>query len=162
VNDGDWFYGDVAYAHSNKLITGTGENTFSPKTDLTRAMLVTILAREAGAPTGGENWYSAAVEWGVANGITDGTNMTGNVTREQVAAILYRYAKLKGRDVSKTAGLANYADAAEISEWAADAMSWANAAGILTGRTATDLAPDGTTTRAEAAAFLRRFKEMDS
>jgi hypothetical protein len=162
VKDNDWFYGDVAYAHSNKLITGTGENTFSPKTDLTRAMLVTILAREAGAPTGGENWYSTAVEWGVANGITDGTNMTGNVTREQVAAILYRYAKLKGRDVSKTAGLANYADAVEISEWAADAMSWANAAGILTGRTATDLAPDGTTTRAEAAAFLRRFKEMDS
>jgi hypothetical protein len=163
VKDNDWFYGDVAYAHSNKLIAGTGENTFSPKIELTRAMLVTILAREAGTPTGGgENWYSAAVEWGVANGITDGTNMTGNVTREQVAAILYRYAKLKGRDVSKTAGLADYADAAEISEWAAGAMSWANAAGILTGRTAMDLAPDGTTTRAEAAAFLRRFKEMSS
>jgi hypothetical protein len=86
--------------------------------------------------------------------------MTGDVTREQLAAILYRYAKLKGRDVSKAAALADYADAAEISEWAADAMSWANAAGILTGRTAAELAPGGTTTRAEAAAFLRRFKEM--
>jgi hypothetical protein len=161
VNDGDWFYGDVAYAHSNKLIAGTGENTFSPKTELTRAMLVTILAREAGAPTGGgENWYSAAVEWGVANGITDGANMTGDVTREQLAAILYRYAKLKGRDVSKAAALADYADAAEVSEWAADAISWANATGILTGRTATELAPGGITTRAEAAAFLRRFKEL--
>jgi hypothetical protein len=160
VQAGDWFYGDVAYAHSNKLIAGTGEDTFSPEADLTRAMLVTILAREAGAPTGGgETWYSAAVEWGVANGVTDGANMTGAVTREQLAVILYRYAKLKGRDVSETAVLTDYADAAEVSEWAADAMSWANAAGILTGRTAAELAPVGAVTRAEAAAFLRRFRE---
>ncbi|MDR1205910.1 MAG: S-layer homology domain-containing protein [Peptococcaceae bacterium] len=160
VQAGDWFYGDVAYAHSNKLIAGTGEDMFSPEADLTRAMLVTILAREAGAPTGGgETWYSAAVEWGVANGVTDGVNMTGAVTREQLAVILYRYAKLKGRGVSETAVLTDYADAAEVSEWAAGAMRWANAAGILTGRTAAELAPGAAVTRAEAAAFLRRFRE---
>jgi hypothetical protein len=99
------------------------------------------------------------VEWGVANGITDGANMTGDVTREQVAAILYRYAKLKQWLVDSdqwTVSLGTkFRDAAKVSEWAADAMSWANAAGILTGRAATELAPGNTITRAEAAAFVR-------
>jgi hypothetical protein len=156
----DWFYRAVRYSYANGLIAGTGENTFSPKTNLTRAMLLTILAREAGVPTGsGETWYSAAVEWGVANGITDGANMTADVTREQLVTILYRYARLKGRDVTQTATLAGYADAGAVSPWAAGAVSWANATGLLTGRAAGSLAPDGTATRAEAAAILQRFIE---
>jgi hypothetical protein len=86
--------------------------------------------------------------------------MTADVTREQTAAILYRCAKLKGRDVSgPTAVLTGYADAPAVSDWAAAAVSWANATGLLTGRAATELAPAGTTTRAEAAAILRRFIE---
>ncbi|MDR1204616.1 MAG: S-layer homology domain-containing protein, partial [Peptococcaceae bacterium] len=164
VNAGDWFYGAVAYAHANGLIAGTGDDTFSPQANLTRAMLVTILAREAGVDTdGGETWYSAAVEWGVANGITDGQNMTGDVTREQMAAILYRYAKLKQWTVDSsqyTVSLGTkFHDAGEVSGWALEAVSWANAAGILGGRSAMSLAPAGTATRAEAAAILQRFIE---
>ncbi|MDR1204025.1 MAG: S-layer homology domain-containing protein, partial [Peptococcaceae bacterium] len=156
----DWFYRAVRYSRSNGLISGTGENTFSPKTNLTRAMLVTILAREAGAVTSaGDTWYSGSVDWGVANGITDGANMTDDITREEFAVILCRYAKLRGRDVSQTADLAGYADAGEVSGWAVEAVGWANATGLLSGRTETTLVPGGAATRAEAAAILQRFIE---
>jgi hypothetical protein len=171
VKESDWFYGDVAYAHAKGLIAGTGDGIFSPQATLTRAMLVTILAREAGAPTGGgETWYSASVEWAVANGITDGQNMTADVTREQMAAILYRYARLKQWVVGSGQWLVDgdqwtvnlgtkFHDAGEVSGWALEAVSWANATGLLGGRAATELAPAGTATRAEAAAILRRFIE---
>jgi hypothetical protein len=161
VQASDWFYGDIAYAHKNGLMAGTDANAFSPNINLTRAMLITILARNAGANTvGGDTWYTAAVNWGIASGITDGTNMTADVTREQTVTILYRYAKLAGRDVSgPTAVLTSFTDAGTVSLWAAEAVSWANATGLLSGRTATELAPTGTATRAEAAAILRRFIE---
>jgi hypothetical protein len=161
ITKDDWFYRAVRYSHANGLMGGTGETAFSPKTNLTRAMLITILAREANAPTGatadGGAWYSAAAEWGVANGITDGERLGDSVTRQEFAAILYRHARRRGRDVSRTTDLADYADAGEISDWALEAVRWANAAGILSGRTETTLAPTGVTTRAEAAALLQRY-----
>jgi hypothetical protein len=196
VQESDWFYGDIAYAHKNGLMAGTDGNAFSPNTNLTRAMLITILARadatssmmrqhaaipgdradatpsmmrqhaaipgdRAGANTvGGDTWYSAAVEWGITSGITDGQNMTNDITREQMVTILYRYAKLTGRDVSGPAAvLTSFTDAGTVSYWAIDAVSWANATSLLSGRSATELAPLGTATRAEAAAILRRFIE---
>jgi hypothetical protein len=178
VRESDWFYGDIAYAHKNSLMAGTDANAFSPNTNLTRAMLITVLARadatssamrqhaaipgdrEAGANPVGGAWYTAAVNWGIASGITDGTNMTDDVTREQTVTILYRYAKLTGRDVSGPAAvLTSFTDAGTVSLWAVDAVSWANATGLLSGRAATELAPADTATRAEAAAILRRFIE---
>jgi hypothetical protein len=160
IQKSDWYYKAVRYTYSNGLIAGTAKDKFAPQTNLTRAMLITILAREAGVgASGGENWYSAAVEWGVANGITDGTNMEDNVTREQFAALLYRYAKFKGLDVSDTANLASYTDAEQVSEWAREAMGWANATGLITGRTASTLVPGGEATRAEAARILQMYVE---
>jgi hypothetical protein len=121
-------------------------------------MLVTILARDAGVDTGGgAAWYAKAAEWGVENGITDGLNLDANITREQFAALLYRYAQMKKSDTAGTTDLTAYADAEDISDWATEAMAWANAKGILTGRTESTLAPLGTATRAEAAALLQRF-----
>jgi hypothetical protein len=170
ITKDDWFYRAVRYSYSNGLMGGTGEAAFSPGANLTRAMLITILAREAGAPVGvGDTWYAQAAEWGVANEITDGTNMTDDVTREQMAAILYRYAKLKSQltdSDQQPAGdwpavdlKAKFHDADTVSDWAFEAVSWANAAGILGGRAATELAPLDTATRAEAAAILQRFIE---
>ena len=102
--------------------------------------------------------------WANANGIVkgfgDGTFLPdANITREQMAAIIYRYAQFKGYDVSKTTDISGYTDASSVSDWALDAMKWANASGLITGRSATTLAPDGNTTRAEAAAILMRFIE---
>ena len=153
---------------------GTSETTFEPEAPATRAMLVTILHRLEGEPAVGsrspfadvpeDQWFAAAVRWaketGVAEGCGDGTFGPGDtVTREQFAAILYRYAKWKGYDVSGSADLSGYADAAAISLWALDAVKWANAAGLVTGRTANTLVPGGTATRAETAAILMRFLE---
>jgi hypothetical protein len=119
-------------------------------------MLVTILAREAGIDTdGGDTWYAKAVEWGIANGVTDGTNPNGAITREQFAAMLYRYAG----EPSPRSGFEAYADAGEVSAYAEEAMAWAVDTGLLTGRTATELAPKGTATRAEAATLLQRYIE---
>ncbi|MDR1247653.1 MAG: S-layer homology domain-containing protein [Clostridiales Family XIII bacterium] len=120
-------------------------------------MLVTVLAREAGIDTdGGDTWYAKAVEWGIANGITDGANPDGEITREQFAAMLYRYAGSPRPD----GGFDSYDDAASVSSWAEDAMAWAVESGLITGRTETTLAPPGTANRAEAATLLQRYFEM--
>ena len=92
-------------------------------------------------------------------GISDGTNMTGKITREQLAAMLYRYAKMKGYDVSASADISGYTDASSVSSWATDAMRWAVSAGLINGRTATTLAPQGNATRAEVASILMRFMQ---
>ncbi|MDR1573859.1 MAG: S-layer homology domain-containing protein [Clostridiales Family XIII bacterium] len=164
IKRSDWFYKAARFSYSNGLISGVTENTFAPQTKLSRAMLITILAREAGTRTdGGATWYAKATEWGVENGITDGTNMTDDVTREQFAAILYRYAKLKGGEAGAAAGsagsLSGFADAESVSDWALDAMAWAADKGLIAGRTETELAPAGTATRAEAATLLQRYIE---
>jgi hypothetical protein len=161
----DWFYKAVRFAYSDGLISGTTDTTFAPGTRLSRAMLITILAREAGIDTaGGETWYAKAAEWGVANGVTDGTNMTDDVTREQFATVLFRYAKIKGGDAVLTAAgsagdLSDFADAEAVSDWASEAMAWAVGKGLIAGRTETTLAPEGTATRAEAATLLQRYVE---
>jgi hypothetical protein len=167
IAKGDWYYKAARYAYSNGLITGTTQTAFAPQTTLSRAMLITILARDAGIDTtGGDTWYSKAMDWGMTNTLTDGTNMNAPVTREQFATLLYRYAQWSsaGDGTSRTpsptdADIAGFADSGDVSEYAREAMAWAVANGLMTGRTATTLAPKGTATRAEAATLLQRYLE---
>ena len=160
VTSGSWYYDGVKYACDNGLMNGTSANEFNPNANTTRSMIVTILARMEGVNTsGGAAWYAAGREWAMGAGISDGTNMTGKITREQLAAMLYRYAKLKGYDVSASASLSGYTDASGVSSWATDAMRWAVSAGLINGRTATTLAPQGNATRAEVASILMRFMQ---
>ncbi len=172
VKPDDWFYDSVAFAVQNGLFSGAGDTTFSPGEPMTRAMLVTVLYRLEGQPsiTGANSftdvesgqWYTGAVIWANAEGIVTGYGgglfgASDSVTRQQLAAILYNYAKHKGYDVTAAADLAAYTDAAEISGWAQAAVQWAKAEGLITGRTASTLVPEGSATRAEVAAILMRF-----
>ena len=160
VTSGSWYYDGVKYAYDNGLMNGTSANEFNPNANTTRSMIVTILARMEGVNTsGGATWYTAGRAWAMENGISDGTNMEGKITREQLAAMLYRYAKMKGYDVSASASLSGYTDASSVSGWATDAMRWAVSAGLINGRTATTLAPQGNATRAEVASILMRFMQ---
>ena len=159
VSRSDWFYNAVQYALENGLMNGTSDWAFSPNADTTRGMIVTILARLDGVNTAGNPWYAAGRTWAMNNGVSDGTNMEGKITREQLAAMLYRYAKAKGYDVTASADISGYADASSVSDWAKEAMQWAVGAGLINGRTATTLAPQGNATRAEVAAILMRFAQ---
>ena len=174
VPESQWFYDDVYFAVSNGLFNGIDEVTFAPGASMTRAMLVTVLYRLEGQPAvyGGsaftdvaaDQWYTDAIIWATRNGIVNGLGngkfgTNDNVTREQMAAILYRYAQNCGYDTTARANLNGYTDAAKISTYAQEAMSWANAMGLINGRTATALAPTGTATRAEVAAIFHRFVE---
>lgn len=174
VKPADWFYREMAFAAQNGLFSGTTPTTFSPNVLMTRAMLVTVLYRIEGSPAdAGENnfkdvksgeWYTDAVIWANANGIAEGYGnglfgANDSMTREQIATILYKYAKLKGCDITKTADLKAYTDASGISGWAQTAMRWANAQGLINGRTVTTLVPGGSATRAEVAVILTRFIE---
>lgn len=174
VPEAEWFYDDVYFAVSNGLFNGIDEVTFAPGASMTRAMLVTVLYRLEGQPTvyGGsafadvaaDQWYTDAVIWATRNGIVNGYDNgkfgTGdNVTREQMATILYRYAQNCGYDTTARADLKGYTDADKISSYAQEAMSWANAMGLINGRTYNTLAPTGTATRAEVAAIFHRFVE---
>lgn len=177
VSLSDWFYDAVAYVTEYGLMNGTGETTFAPNSNMTRAMLVTVLYRLEGEPSvtasnpftdvAAGQWYTDAILWASGNKIVEGygSGLFGtndNVTREQMAAILYRYAASKSYDVSKTTNLSVYTDAASISDWAKTAMQWANAQGLITGRTTTTLVPTGTATRAEVASILMRFVKRGS
>lgn len=160
VSKNNWYFDAVQYVLENGLMNGTSANEFSPNANTTRGMIVTILARLDGVDTSGSSpWYAAGRTWAMNNGISDGTNMEGKITREQLAAMLYRYAKLKGYDVSAAADISAYTDASSVSSWATDAMRWAVGAGLINGRTATTLAPQGNATRAEVAAILMRFAQ---
>lgn len=166
-----WFASGVQFAAEQGLFTGVSANEFAPYDPMTRAMLVTVLHRLDGADASGTNsftdvlngkWYSNAIAWASANGIVEG--LSGNrfapnapITREQLAAILFRYAKACGYDVSARAELTAYADAAQVSAWAGDAMRWAVAAGLISGRSGAQLAPKGEATRAEVAVILMNF-----
>ncbi|MBQ9536111.1 MAG: S-layer homology domain-containing protein [Clostridia bacterium] len=172
----DWFFEDVMKCFSGGWMNGVGATAFSPNTPITRAMIVTILYRLEKEPVVSSassfvdaargQWYTDAVIWANANGIVEGYGKgrfgpADNITREQLAAILYRYARFKGYDVSagEESNILSYDDAFEISEWAFEAMQWAVAAGLINGRTENALAPRGEATRAEAAALLVRFIE---
>ncbi len=174
VRESDWFYDDVQYAVQNGLFNGTSDTTFSPNASMTRAMLVTVLYRLEGEPdvTGSSpfddvprgQWYSDAVNWAERNDIVNGISDTAfapnnNITREQMAAILYRYAAYKDYSTSASNSLTGYADFDQISAYALNSLKWANAEGLINGRTTTTLAPKGTATRAEVAAILHRFVE---
>lgn len=169
-----WYAADVAYAAGHALMNGVGGGKFDPDGTTTRAMLVTILHRLEGTPAAAKSaftdvpageWYTAAVDWAAANKIVEGMDAktfapASPVTREQFAVILYRYANFKGMDTAKKADLSAFSDAASVSAWAADAMAWANAAGLVNGVSKTELAPQGSATRAQAAAILGRFDRM--
>ena len=158
VPAGSWYEEAVNYVHEKGLMNGTSSNAFSPNANTTRGMIVTILARVEGVNTNGTPWYAAGQKWAMDNGISDGTNMVGEVTREQLATILYRYAKQKGYDVSKSAALTAFSDADKVNGYAAEAMQWAVAEGLLQGSNG-KLNPQGSATRAQVATILMRFME---
>ena len=159
VVSGSWYYDGVKYAYDNGLMNGTGANAFNPNADTTRGMIVTILARMEGVNTsGGATWYARGREWAMENGISDGTNMEGKITREQLAAMLYRYAKMKGYDVSASASLSGYTDASSVSGWAKEAMQWAVGSGLIQGSN-NALTPQANASRAQIATILMRFAQ---
>lgn len=158
VPAGSWYEEAVNYVHEKGLMNGTSSNAFSPNASTTRGMIVTILARVEGVNTNGTPWYAAGQKWAMDNGISDGTNMPGVITREQLATILYRYAKQKGYDVSKSAALTGFSDADKVSGYASEAMQWAVAEGLLQGSNG-KLNPQGSATRAQVATILMRFME---
>ena len=174
VKTTDWFYEDVKYVNDKGLMSGMGNNQFSPNRTTTRGQIVTILYRLEGEPSvsGGSSfsdvpsgqWYSNAVAWASANGIVNGVGggkfAPGNpITREQMAAILYRYASYKKYDVSKRADLSGYTDLNQVGSYAVDAFAWANGEGLISGMGGGKLAPKGSATRAQVAAILHRFSE---
>lgn len=158
VPAGSWYEEAVKYVSEKGLMNGTSSTAFSPNASTTRGMIVTILARVEGVNTSGTPWYAAGQKWAMDNGISDGTNMVGEVTREQLATILYRYAKQKGYDVSKSAALTAFSDADKVSGYASEAMQWAVAEGLLQGSNG-KLNPQGSATRAQVATILMRFME---
>ena len=156
VTSADWFYSDVKYAYETGLMTGTSADAFSPGAPVTRGMVMTILARREGIRTDRYTpWYAAGCEWAKANGISDGSNPEAPVTREQLAAMLYRYAALKGRDLTAGENL-NFTDASDVSAYALPALQWATGEKILTGSNGA-LSPQATATRAQLAAILHRY-----
>ena len=159
VNANSWYYSGVKFAYEKGLMNGTGNGTFSPNADTTRGMIVTMLARLEGQNTSGTPWYAAGQKWAMDNGISDGTNMTGAITREQLAAILFRYAKQKGYDVGKSVELNGFEDANTVSTYATDAMRWAVASGLIQGSDS-KLSPKATASRAQVATILMRFMEL--
>lgn len=173
VRESDWFYEDVAFAYENGLFAGTSDTTFSPNASMTRAMLVTVLYRLEGEPSvrgrSGfsdvtfNSYYEDAVTWAADNGIVNGTSTTtfspnANVTREQMAAILYRYAQHKKYNTAASSGLNGFTDHASVSGYAAASLEWAVAEKLVNG-SAGKLMPTGNATRAQVAAILHRFVE---
>ena len=167
-----WAHDDITYVYENDLMNGTDGSLFSPESTTTRAQVVTVLYRLAGQPAAdwanpfwdvpASAWFHDAVTWAWENDITGGVSSThfgaGNaVTREQLAAFLYRYAQDQGYDTSARADLSGYSDAGLVSSYATEALSWANATGLITGTTGTTLSPQGSATRAQVATILSRF-----
>ena len=156
VKTGDWFNDAVKYVSDKGLMSGTGSDKFAPSATTTRAMLMTVLARYAGEDTtGGATWYEKSMEWAKAKGVSDGTNPNANITREQLVTMMYRYAGSPKADGK----LDSFSDATSVSTYAADAMQWAVANGIVNGSSG-KLNPQNNATRAEVAAILMRFCEM--
>ena len=173
VSTSDWFYSDVMFVYENGLFSGTDSRSFSPNASMTRAMLVTVLYRLEGEPVGtgsssfsdvrSGSYYEKAVAWAAANGIVTGTGSTSfspdaKVTREQLAAILYRYAQYKKLDTDAGAKLDSFSDAGNVSGYASEALSWAVSEGLINGASGR-LMPKGDATRAQVAAILHRFVE---
>lgn len=174
VAEGAWYYDSIKYVYSNGMMVGTGDTKFSPNATTTRGMIVTILYRLEGEPavSGASSfndvaegkYYANAVKWAAENEIVSGYGY-GNfgpedpISREQMAAILYRYAAFKGLDMTKTADLSKFTDSGKISDWSKSALGWANAEGLVNGKGGGILDPLGNATRAEVSAILYRFCE---
>ena len=156
VSAGQWFYDYVSYVYFNGLMDGTSATTFEPNANMTRAMVWAILARIDGETVTGATWQTVARTWAMANGVSDGSDPNGLVTREQFATMLWRYAG----EPASTYSLASFTDANSVSDWAETAMAWAVEHGIITGMTDTTLVPQGSATRAQCAAMLMRFVEL--
>ena len=157
VPQNSWFAGAVQYVTSNSLMNGTSTTAFSPSATMSRGMLMTVLARYAGESTeGGTVWYEKGMNWAKNKGISDGSAPNRNITREQLAAMLYRYAG----EPDGAADLSAYTDAGSVSAYAEKAVQWCVKNGILTGKTSSTLAPKATATRAECAAMLQRFAAL--
>ena len=172
VGPNDWFYAEVQYVKNEGLMNGTSDTTFNPGGNTTRGMIVTILHRLAGQPTAGTStfldvddsqYYAKAVAWAAANGVVTGYDAStfgpnDFITREQLAAIFYRYATLMGYDVSvgEDTNILSYSDALSVSDYAIPAMQWAVGAGLVNGMD-DKLAPQGLATRAQVATILYRF-----
>ncbi|MEQ2928835.1 carbohydrate-binding domain-containing protein [Agathobaculum butyriciproducens] len=157
VPQNSWFAGAVQYVTSNSLMNGTSATAFSPSATMSRGMLMTVLARYAGESTeGGTVWYEKGMNWAKSKGISDGSAPNRNITREQLAAMLYRYAG----EPDGAADLSAYTDAGSVSAYAEKAVQWCVKNGILTGKTSSTLAPKATATRAECAAMLQRFAAL--
>lgn len=149
-----WAKDNIDYVTSRGLFVGVDDENFAPETSMTRAMIVSVLQRYAGDTTSASgDWYEGAHQWAMENGISDGTNMNGNVTREQLVTMLYRYIG----SPQVVGSLADYSDDASVSPYAEQAMVWAVRNGIIGGMTADTLAPQGLATRAQVAAILERF-----
>lgn len=173
VSTEEWFADAVQYMLDNSMMNGTSDTTFSPNATTTRAMIVTILHRLENEPSASASsftdvvsgaYYENAVNWAAANDIVNGISETSfapntAISREQMAAILYRYAQFKGYDVTESNDLNRFTDASQISPYATTAMQWANAEGLVTGNTSTTINPKGDATRAEVATILMRFCE---
>lgn len=148
----NWASDAVAFASSRELFNGTGADTFSPNAPMTRQMLMTVLARLDGTDTSG-NAYAKGMEWAIRNGVSNGSDPEGKITREQLATMLWRYAG----SPSVSGRMTGFADADQISGYAEDAMLWATKAGIIGGKGNGQLDPKGYATRAEVAAMLMRY-----
>lgn len=169
----EWYGEAVAAVYARGLMTGTAEDTFAPELAASRGMVVSILHRLAGSPTvnaevfedvAADDWYGQAVAWAANEGIASGTSAetfspNAAVTREQLAALLCNFAAQQGMDTTARSDLSSFDDAAAVSDWAQDAVSWAHAEGLLAGTSATTLSPQGEATRAQLAAMLVRFSD---
>ena len=169
----DWYGDAVAAVYAQGLMMGTAEDTFAPELAATRGMVVSILYRLAGSPTvsaevfedvTADDWYGQAVAWAASEGIASGTSAetfspNAAVTREQLAALLCNFSAQQGMDTTARSDLSSFDDAATVSDWAQDTVSWAHAEGLLAGTSATTLSPQGEATRAQLAAMLVRFSD---
>ncbi len=156
LDAGAWYYEAAAFVMERGLFQGTSDTAFSPEAPMTRAMLMTVLARADGLDTtgpAGGNWYDAGMKWAVENGISDGTNPEGNISREQLAVMLYRCA---GSPAVPNLPL-DFTDAGELADYARDAMRWAVSEGIISGKGGGILDPRGEATRAQVAVMLMRY-----
>ena len=151
-----WYYDAVGYASAKGLMGDVGNNAFDPEGSMNRSMVWTVIARLAGQNIGGITWAEDAKAWAVTRGVSDGTDPDGDVTREELVTMLYRYAGSPAMDVPELGFIGNYPDSADVSDWAQDAFAWAISKGFIDRRDG-QLAPGAPVTRAEAATILARF-----
>ena len=160
VAEDAWYASSVAYVAAAGLMDGVGDQRFSPDAKLSRAMIMTMLYRLAGKPaqesTEGDSWYAQSLAWAKASGVSDGSNPEGLISREQLFQMLYNYVKPE----TAAGDLSGFVDADSVSSWARTGMEWAVSLGLVTGKDGSRLDPQGTASRAEAAALFERFLKL--